>query len=79
MTCRQKVLHHSPKEFKVLIEFLHCGACGIMDACFRRWKSSQMAMEMVGLLTRDDILLPAEGVTVFVKNLNHETIQVRKV
>nr|UCK81620.1 proteasome activator complex subunit 4 [Arenicola marina] len=44
-----------------------------------RWKFQQMSLEMLGLLIRHDVKLPAGAVDVFVKSTIHETLQIRKI
>ena len=45
----------------------------------RSWKYHQMALEMLKLLTRHDVMMPASGVKLFVDNMVHDTLLIRKV
>ena len=48
-------------------------------AIYRRWKFSQLAMEMLTLLLRHDVELPPSAVSLFTKRIIDDTLQVRKV
>jgi len=52
---------------------------GFITCLFRHWKFHLMGLEMLGLLLRHDVVFPAKAVQLFISNVIHENIQVRKV
>ena len=54
--------------------------CNVLSySIYRRWKFSQLAMEMLTLLLRHDVELPPSAVALFTKRIVDDTLQVRKV
>lgn len=47
--------------------------------CCRNWRFQQMGLEMLELLIRHDVPFPANGVRIFVKNMLHDMLLIRKV
>lgn len=47
--------------------------------CHRMWKFHQIALEMVSLIIRHDVPVPQRIVNLFVSNVNHDSLNVRKV